>query len=143
MAPADGSEGGVAPVLEVEDPIDPEGDVVLVEFIVASDAELTEILAWNEGGVLVTGDGTTTWEPAIAITGTVWWSARALDNRGGVSDWAAPWTYHAEDGGHGDDDDSAAEDPEGCQDCNNSMSGGAASLWWLIVLAPVAWRRRR
>ncbi len=142
-APADGSEGGATPTLEVLDPVDPEGDAVLLDFLVARDAEMTEILA-EVTGKLVTGTGTTTWLVDANLQGTVYWTARAVDLDGAASDWATPWSYVAPTEAvppAGDDDDD--DDGTGC-DCQTSVAGGARTgLLALALLLPLGMLRRR
>jgi len=146
LAPADGAEVAAVVALEVEDPADPEGDVVFIDFVVARDAELTDIVSEVQG--VVTGGGTTTWTPGVNLQGTLYWSARAVDADGAASEWAAPWSLEAPVSEvPGDDDDSAGGgdgDEAGC-DCQSSLGDGASPAAWalLMLLVPVALRRRR
>ncbi len=144
LLPEDDGVGGGSPVFEVEDPTDPEGDVVFVEFLVARDVELTEVLASSAGDVVVAGDGRTTWEPTASLSGTVHWTARAIDEGGAASEWATPFTYTVEGGATGDDDDDDDDgDGSGC-DCGASVGGAGAHPGWLLMLLLVpAMRRRR
>ncbi|MCO4769477.1 MAG: PKD domain-containing protein [Deltaproteobacteria bacterium] len=144
LSPADGSETEAAPTLEVEDPADPEGDVVFIDFIVARDAELTDVIDGAEG--VVAGGGTTVWSVGVNLEGTVYWSARAVDADGATSDWAAPWSLvapTAEVPGDDDDDDDGGG-TGGC-DCASSVSGEPSASAWalLLLLVPVLVRRRR
>lgn len=142
VSPEDGAEGDAAPVLEVEDPVDPEGDLVYVEFLVASDEELTEVVTTVEG-VLVTGEDTTTWAVDVTLEGDVWWTARAIDEHGATSEWAAARRYAAPtETVVGDDDDSATNTTAGC-DCRNDVGQTGGGAWALALLGLVAVRRRR
>lgn len=141
-APAEGDEVAASPTLVVVDPLDPEGGVVYVEFAVARDGELSDVITGVEG-VVVTGAGTTSWTVPVRLEGTVWWTARAVDADGEASDWAAPWSFaapagEAEPPPPGDDDD----DDDGC-DCESSVASGSASLAWLLLAPVLALRRRR
>ena len=146
VAPADGSEVSGALTFEAEDPTDPEGDAVFVEFVLARDASLGDVLAETSQGIPVTGSGTTTWTPSESFgPGTYYWSARAVDAVGGESEWATPWSYTvpAENTGDDDDDDSASTGGGGC-DCESSVADGATPAAWLLLLSLVpALRRRR
>ncbi len=140
--PADAAEGIATPTLVVEDPTDPEGDAILLDFLVARDAEMTDVLA-EVSGVLVSGEGTTSWLVDLNLQGTVYWTARAVDLDGAESDWATPWSYVApsEAVPPGDDDDDGG-DP-GC-DCQSSVGGvEATGLWAFALLLPLGLLRRR
>ncbi len=142
LSPEDGAEGVDRPVLEVQDPTDPEGDAVLVEFAVFTDAELTEVIV--SSGQIITGAGTTSWEVDVALVGDVYWSARAVDSLQATSDWAVPWAYRVPDVS-GDDDDAGDDDDDdgtGCA-CQGSVAGGGSATWALLLLIPLALRRRR
>ena len=145
VSPADGAEGDGSPTLEIEEPIDPEGDAVTVDFIVARDLELTDILA-QVADLPVDGSGTLTWTVDAVLEGEVFWSARAVDDDGEDSAWATPWRYVVPTAG--DDDDASGDDDDdgtgtGC-DCASSVVGDGASTWALLLLAlPVALLRRR
>ncbi len=141
--PADAAEGSATPTLVVEDPTDPEDDAILLDFMVTRDAEMTEVLA-EVSGVLVAGEGTTSWLVDVNLEGTVYWTARAVDLDGAASDWATPWSYVAPSESvppTGDDDDD--DDDAGC-DCQNSVGGvGATGLWAFALLLPLGLLRRR
>ena len=145
VSPEDAAESDdTTPELVVETPTDPEGDTVFVEFILAADIDLTDIIGGVES-VLATGD-TTSWVVDPPMHGRFYWSARSFDEDGAASDWAEPWLYVAPDEpvvDPGDDDDSTVGGPA-C-DCASSLSGreapGLALL--LLVLPLLAVRRRR
>ncbi len=141
VTPIDGSVLENLGIFEVEDPTDPEGDAIFVDFMVAGDEELTEVIVSGEG-VLVSGEGLTNWESVLDFQGTVWWSARACDAQGACSEWAGSWSFSVEgDGSAGDDDDSAGgSDGTGC-DCSVA-SEGSPSAWLLLMLVPLVRRRR-
>ena len=143
VSPEDGTDAAdTTPELVVETPIDPEGDVAYVEFALALDIDMADVIVTNE--VLATGD-TTSWVVDPPQNGTFYWSARARDEDGAWSDWADPWLYTAPDPVEppGDDDD---DDGGLACDCNSSMVGPSAAPGWLLVLLAVpalAVRRRR
>jgi len=84
------------PVLVAADVVDPEGDVVFYDFLVARDEQmLLEVAGGEELSVLVgTGpaeqEGATSWQVDDNLSGVVFWSARAVDEFGAASDWATP-----------------------------------------------------
>ena len=137
LAPADGTEGDGSPRLEVADPADPEGDVVFVDFVVARDAEMTDVVATRE--VVVGGEGSTTWTVDATLEGTVYWSARARDELGATSEFAVPFVYEAPTESSAPSDDGTVD---GC-DCQSRVGGGAGSTVWLLALVPAVLRRRR
>ena len=139
-APADGESTTATPTLVVEDPTDPEGDVVYIEFAVASDVELVNLVVGVDG-VIVEETGTTSWTVPSRLEGTHYWTARAVDEHGATSDWAAPWSFVAP-GGESDVPPPPDGDETGC-DCESSVAGGNATLVWLLLLVPLALRRRR
>ncbi len=144
VAPLDASVLEGLGLFEVEDPTDPEGDAIFVDFVVAWDEELTDVIASAEG-VLVTGAGLTGWESVLDFEGTVHWSARACDDRGACSEWAGAWSFSVDgDGtvGDDDDDDDGGGGGAGC-DCQSSVAGGGGgAAWLLLLLVPLARRRR-
>ena len=145
VSPEDGLDGtDTTPELVVETPVDPEDDVVFVEFILALDIDLEEPIGGNTS-VLATGD-TTSWVVDPAVNGRFYWSARSRDEDGAWSDWADPWLYTAPDAVDppGDDDDSTTGGLQGC-DCTSSVTGPAVTPGLLLALAmlPVLGLRRR
>ena len=143
-APEDGAAlDDTTPELIVETPIDPDGDVAYVEFLVARDVGLEDVIA-SVDSVLATGDFTS-WVVNLPVAGPVYWSARAFDADGASSDWADPWLYVAPeliDVGD-DDDDSTTPDPD-CA-CSSSFTGPGATpgLLLVLLLAPALMVRRR
>jgi len=78
------------PTLTSGEAVDPEGDAVSYEFIVAVDSGLTNVLA--------TGTSTTTsFDVEETLAGGAWWSARSVDEHGAASGWAEPRWLVAED----------------------------------------------
>jgi len=151
VAPADGSTGEGSPTFVAEDPVDPEGDLVFLHFVVARDVELTDVVAESEN-VLISGAGTSVWVPPSALTGTVYWSARSVDGDDAASEWATPWSYTVESTGDDDDDDDSAgtcDDAQGCnseceEGCQSSVAGnGTGAAWMLLALLVTVGRRRR
>ena len=149
LAPADGAELDTeTPSLVVANAIDPEGDLVFYEFVVARDAELTDGVTGRTDvveGSGAEGDTTqTSWQVDINLAGDLYWSARAVDEDGAASDWAAPFAFHAPEPVLGDDDP-ASDVGVGC-DCESSLAAGSpGSLAWLLalVLGAGVTRRRR
>ena len=144
ISPEPGLAGtDTTPELVVETPIDPEGDTAFVEFVIALDIGLTEVVGGVES-VLATGD-TTSWVMAPSRYGRFYWSARSFDVDGVASEWAEPWVYVGPDepAPVGDDD----PDPDGIAcDCSSSVSGPDASPGLLLLLLSIpmlALRRRR
>ena len=143
VSPADGAEGVDRPVLEVEDPVDSEGDTVFVEFIVARDEALTDVVTSSDS-VLSLGGATTEWQVDVGLSGELYWSARSVDDGGAESDWATPWLYTVPAVEVGDDDDDDDTDPDGCA-CASSVTGEASPTLAFLLLLPLAGllRRRR
>ena len=145
LSPEDGAESDdTTPTLTVETPVDPEADVVYVEFTLARDIDLDDVIGGVDS-VLATGDSTG-WVLDPPVNGTFYWSARAFDENGATSGWADPWLYTAPDEQVvGDDDDDDDGPSTGC-DCNSSITGASSApgLLVLLMLVPVlAVRRRR
>ena len=129
-APADGAEASATPTLVVNAPGDPEGDVVFIEFVVAQDEALQDVVL-TEDGVVVTDTGTVSWTVPQRLEGAHWWTARAVDEQGAASDWATPWSFVAPGG----------ETEPGCQCESSVVHGPAIGIWVLLPL--VGLRRRR
>lgn len=141
VSPADGAEGGESLTVEIEEPIDPEGDDVFVEFVAARDAELTDVIG-TIADVPVDGSGALSWTVEVSLEpGEYFWSARASDEAGATSEWAAAFRYVVPAAGDDDDDDD--DGPGAGCDCESSVAGGGANLTWLLLLLPLALRRRR
>ena len=86
----------------------------------------------------------TSWRTESNLEGPVYWTARAIDNRGAASEWAAPWMLVLDTG------EPDALDPDalltgGCEACTSSLSGDADPMQglWLLLFLPLAWRRTR
>jgi MYXO-CTERM domain-containing protein len=128
---------------------DPEGDLVIYEIMVARDADLTQIITSTGGLIGGAGpEGTadqTSWRTEANLEGTVYWSARALDERGAASDWVAPWMLVLDTG------EPIGSDPDvvltgGCESCASSVSGRPSlrsGLWAALLLPLLVVRRRR
>jgi len=146
VAPTDGEQGGATPDLTVNDPSDPEGDVVSIEFLVATDEGMTEVVA--SSSPVITGAGTTSWTVDVSLEGRVYWTARSMDTEGAMSDWATPWVYTVEpppgddDDSAGDDDDDDDDGPDAGCDCSSSVAGSGSAGWLLVLLLPLIRRRR-
>jgi hypothetical protein len=155
LTPEDGATAdSVTPALEASVVEDPEGDLVFYDFVVATDMELTDVVAGGAGLALLGGTGplgnddATSWRVDTNLDGELYWSARAVDEFGEASEWALPFSLTV----RGGEPDVAAPIPVlgggGPVDCSCSSSiagvgasGNAAAL--LLLLLPLAARRRR
>ncbi len=146
ISPEDGAAASGDPVLAVGHVTDPEGDDVLYDIRVGVDLGFSEVIVETSG--LAAGEGPegtadqTSWQAAVGVVGTVYWSARAVDDRGAASDWAVARSLTFDDGElpPGDDDDD--DDVDG-PDCGCTEAPGAAPGWWLLAVVPLVVRRRR
>ena len=84
LSPGADDAVGSPVTLEVGASVDPEGDIVLFDYVVASDRNLGELLA------TALGRQATTAELSVPVAGNLWWSARAVDEFGAASEWAEP-----------------------------------------------------
>ncbi len=149
FVPEDGAEiTNDMPSLVVGNVVDPEGDLVFYDFVVARDADLTDIVTAQAGvleGAGAEGDETyTSWRVDQVLDGTLYWSSRAVDELGATSEWAEPFSFTISTGEvpGDDDDDDATTGGVGC-DCENSLAGDAgAPAVLLLVLLGLALRRR-
>jgi len=125
-------------IFEVSEPVDPEGDVVTVDFRVwqGEDSTITEGI-----GVPLDGSGRVTWESDVELDGDLFWSARAVDADGAASAWAEAFTIVSPEP-PGDDDDDGGGGSTGC-DCASSVAGPGGRVGWLLLLVPLVLRRRR
>ncbi len=143
VSPEDGATGIDRPTFVVEDPTDSESDPVRVEFVVARDEALTDIVATSDP-IITLGGGETDWTVNVALSGDLYWSARAIDDGEAASDWAAPWLYSVE--ATGDDDDASGDDDDDdvtdCA-CGSSVVGDGAPAWGLLLLPLLGFVRRR
>ena len=137
------------PLFVVAHAVDPEGDTVLYDIQVATDLEMTDVVAEVTDLVPGAGDeGTldqTSWRPAEAFgTGTFYWTARAVDADGMSTDADEVWSFEMQELIIGDDDDDDDDDRTGC-DCQSSVVGAspASRLALLLLLLVPAVRRRR
>ncbi|MCO4769478.1 MAG: hypothetical protein KDA24_05560, partial [Deltaproteobacteria bacterium] len=134
------------PTLVVRDPTDPEGDVVFIEFIVAQEQDLENMVA-NFEGVLAgqNEEGLTSWTLTTDLAGEVFWTARAVDENGAASDWAAPWRYTAPPGDIGDGTGDGVTAGSGGCSCDSSLVADDSSSAWALLLLPLLGlvRRRR
>jgi MYXO-CTERM domain-containing protein len=150
LAPEDGValEDGL-PTLVAAHVEDPEGDAVRYDFVIATDAELTDVVVQGWDVAPSAGDAgdvdRTSWSLALDLDAGAWyWSARAVDELGAESDWAAAWSFTVPEPPTGDDDDDDGG-AGGC-DCGASMAGsssGGLLALALLALAPLLRRRRR
>ena len=161
LSPEDGSETAeLMPTLVAEPVEDPEGDAVFYDFVVASDVELSEVLAGGEGLSILAGSGPEGFEEMVAWTvdqtliGEVFWSARAVDETGAASDWAPAFRLVVSTGEPTLDEildevlgGGAGGDFSDCN-CSSSVAGEPALVSRLALVAALfflplaAWRRR-
>ena len=112
-----------AVTFEVSGSEDPESDPVTYELIVASDQGLSDVLLER-----TSADGSFPAE-AVEVRGRVWWSARAIDDRGAASEWATPRIIVVFD--------------DAWTSCSTVGNGSASGLWWLALVGLVGLVRRR
>jgi len=150
LAPTEETLPTPCPALVVGNVADPEGDTVFYDFIVATDAELTDIVAERsnvlEGVGSEAGVEQTQWVAEDLPVGELYWSARAVDEYGASSDWARAWPLTVLSS---EPDIEMLTDLEmlsgGCS-CDSSLGGSprvvnAMALLALLLLGP--WMRRR
>ena len=111
----------------VSDSEDPEGDAITYELVVTSDRALTDVLL--QRSVDADGDGLGVFPPeAVEVRGRLWWSARAVDDRGAASDWSAPRRVVVFDESWG-----------GC----TAVASDRTPSGWLLLLVLLGLTRRR
>ncbi len=138
-----------SPVFVIGTVIDQEGEEVSYDLVVARDIELTDVVHSVEG--LLEGEGpegaegfsSHRFETALEVGG-YFWSARALDESGVASDWASPFLLEIYEPEEPDDNTSSGTQSVGGCDCS-TVSERAGSTWLvgLLLLLPLAIRRRR
>ena len=150
LVPEDGTElEATTPSLVVSNVTDPEGDLVFYDFLVARDLELTDVVTAQAGVLEGSGDDGdelyTSWRVDVELDGELFWSARAVDELGAASEWAAASSFTV---GGGElpptDDDGITTGGASC-DCESSVvgaSGGGPAVLLLGLLA-LGIRRRR
>jgi len=152
VSPEDGAViENPSPTLAVAHVEDPEGDLVLYEILVASDVEGALVIAQGDGLVGGAGpEGTadqTSWRVDANLEGVVYWTARAVDERGAASDWADPWMLTADTG------EPVGAQPDdiltgGCSNCQGEASLASADApvgfvaLAMLLLVPAVRRRR-
>ena len=124
---------------------DPEDDPIVYEIVLTRDAELLDVVAVSEHLVGGTGDEgsetQTSWVSEAAIeVGAYYWSARAVDEVGGSSDWAAPFRLEIA-APPGDDDD--VIDACACEEATLVGSSNPRSTWLVLGIALAFGLRRR
>jgi PKD repeat protein len=152
ISPADGSVlESAAPVLAVAHVEDPEGDLVIYEVLVSRDAEGTDIVVEANGLLGAAGpEGTadqTSWRTDVNLLGEVYWTARAVDDRGAASAYADPWLLTLDSG---EPDGPTVDDilTGGCAACAGEASFASADnpagflALALLLLVPAIRRRR-
>ena len=142
--PENGTEGPARPTFVVRDPTDPEGDVIFIEFAVAAEEDLENTVVLSEGVLAGSSEeGLTSWTSTADLEGLVFWTARAYDETGAYSEWAAPWRYTAPAGDIGDGSGGGVTTGAGGCDCVSSVSADGSSAWALLLLPLLAVVRRR
>ena len=155
ISPEDGStQDGEYVVLVLGLAEDIESDEVFYDFILARDAQLTDVLFEADGviagaGPLGAEDNSTVEVPFDLEEGEYFWSARSVDDRGAASEYQVPNRFITE----GDPGQVDPIDPDGytagvgaCSSCQSSVIGAdAPAAVWLLALVPAAMllRRRR
>jgi hypothetical protein len=152
ISPENGSTlTDLTPALALGHVEDPEEDVVFYEVLVARDAELTDIIGSVEGLLSASGpEGTadqTSWRTDINLQGTVYWSARAVDDRGAASEWADAWMLILDTGDpDGPNPDDLLTGGCGCDDAEASFASADSPAGFLalalLLLVPAIRRRR-
>jgi len=136
------------PLLVLANVVDPEDDVVFYDFLVATDETLSEVVAEHSGvleGVgAEPGSEQTAWLAEGLPAGEMYWSARAVDEHGEASDWAAPWPLSVSSAEPAIEIDDLELLTGGCS-CQSSLvpARSKASPLLLLVLLAVGLRRRR
>ena len=138
-----------SPVFVVGTVLDIEGEEVSYDLLIARDDALTDIVLTVEG--LLEGDGPegaagfTSHQPETPLElGAYFWSARAIDESGASSDWADPFPlliYEVDD--PDDDDGPLPQTVDGCDCSTIAARSDSAWLLGLLLLLPLAVRRRR
>ncbi|MCO4773772.1 MAG: hypothetical protein KDA24_27315 [Deltaproteobacteria bacterium] len=136
VAPAPGGVGGPTPALVAQGTADPEGDAVRLEFIVAVDSALTDILARSERTLVEDGEEVS-WTPDEPLEGDVWWSSRTWDAAQDSLGWAEPRAYSVQDAAPGD----APEEGQAASCATGQRPASWAALGLLGLL--VGGRRQR
>jgi len=138
VGPEDGA--GAAGAFTAAHAVDPEGDDVVYGFIIARDEALTDVVEEVADVAPSAGpEGTadqTSWVPTAALSGALFWSARAEDDGGATSDWAAARSLRA-----GRDVVLAEPGPDETG-CRLSLAASSEGSLWLLPLLFVARRRR-
>lgn len=129
--PAEGAAFANGDALAVVNAEDPEGQALSYEFEVR-DAGGDKL---QGGEVDEDPSGTTSFVPEALEPGLYGWTARAIDDQGAASDWAAERTFEI----LGEPDEDGEVDERGCG-CN-AAAGATGGFWLLGLLAFV--RRRR
>ena len=151
LLPEDGAEVDFEmPSLVVGNVLDPEGDLVFYDFVVARDELLTDVVTARADilqGAGDEGDETqTSWRVDVALDGALWWSARATDELGASSEWAPAWSFHiAQEPAAPPGPDTITTGGAAC-DCESNVAGlaaGTGPAMLLLGLVGVAFRRRR
>jgi hypothetical protein len=89
------------------------------------------------------GDDTkTSWTSDTNLDGVVYWTARAVDDRGAASEWATPWMFTIGEDPTGDDDDDDMLNGGACA-CESSMADAPSTAWALALLPLGLVQRRR
>jgi len=139
------------PVLAVAHVDDPEEDLVIYEILVTTDLDGTDIITAGNGLLGSAGpEGTadqTSWQVDVNLTGPVYWTARAVDERGAASAWAEPWMLTLDTG---EPEGPSLDDilTGGCAACSGEASLASADnpagflAIALMLLVPAVRRRR-
>jgi len=134
------------PAFVVAHATDAEGDRLTYDFAVAADPEMTELVFLVSdiaaGGGPLGDDGHASLDAPFAIeAGTWYWSARATDDRGAESGWAAASSFTIDAAPVVDDEDDDEDQTVACA-YERSLAGGAPSAAFLAAVFLLAMRRR-
>ncbi|MEC7240199.1 MAG: putative Ig domain-containing protein, partial [Myxococcota bacterium] len=78
------------PSFEFSSVLDPEGDDVTYDVLIAIDGEMTEVVAEVTGLINTDLGASLSWLVDVDLEGDYYWTARAVDEYGAASEWAEP-----------------------------------------------------
>lgn len=78
------------PSFEFSSVLDPEGDAVTYDVLIALDEDMNEVVAEVTGLINVDLGASLSWLVDVDLEGDYFWTARAVDEYGAASEWAEP-----------------------------------------------------